>query len=178
LPAYRAYLADPAHGLSHTVEVNGATVTCTYRPTELLVAQELAGAAAPVTAAVRDSLGRAYAGKTYCTLTLSRHGGEIENALVNDPPAYQQALTYLNTGIAADAFLATSARDSVPASASMYVRQFGTMGRSNVLLVFDTRQLAPRQGFHLTLRGQQLGLRTMRFSFAARDLAALPTLKF
>ena len=50
--AYRTYLADPAHGLTHTVVANGATVTCTYRPLDLLVLQDLAGGA-PSTPAAR-----------------------------------------------------------------------------------------------------------------------------
>jgi hypothetical protein len=174
---YQTYLADPDHGLTHTTKANGATITCTYRPTALLVLQDLASLPS-ATPATRDSLARAYAGKTYCTLTLARNGAEIENQFVNNPAAYQQVLTYLNTGIAADAFLATTARDSVPAAASMYVRQFGTTGHSTLLLVFDTHQLAPQHGFYLTLRGQRLGLGTLRFSFASADLAALPALKF
>lgn len=171
---YQAYLADPAHGLTQTVEANGATITCTYRPTDLLVLQDLTS----TPTAGRDSLARAYAGKTYCTLTLARNGRELENQFVNDPAAYQQALTYLNAGIAADAFLVTTPRDSVPAVASMYLRQFGTTGHSTLLLVFDTHQLTPQQGFHLTLRGQRLGLGTLLFPFTAHDLAALPSLKF
>lgn len=173
---YAAYLADPAHGLSHTVEANGTTVTCAYRPADQLVQQELASIA-PAGASIRDSLAQAYTGKTYCTLTLGARGGEFESQFVTNPTAYQQVLTYLNTGIAADAFLATTPRDSVAALASMYVRQFGTTGHSTVLLVFDTHQLQPQQGFHLTLRGQQLGLSTLRFFFSAADLAALPPLR-
>lgn len=176
LAKYRAYLADPAHGLTHTREVNGATVTCTYRPIPLLVQQDLARLAA-TTPVTRDSLGRAYAGKTYCSLSLARDGGEIENSLVTTPPAYQQMLTYLNTGIAADTYLAT-AHDSVPALASMYLRQYGTTGQSTILLVFDTRKLAPEQGCHLTFQGQRLGLGTLRFPFTAHDLAALPPMQF
>lgn len=175
--SYRAYLTDPSHGLTHTTEANGATVTCSYRPTNLLVAQDIANTPA-ATSAILDSLTHAYAGKIYCTLTLSRQGSEIENQFINDPSSYQQVLTYLNTGIAADAFLVTASRDSVPATASMYVRQYGTTGHSTLLLVFDTHQLTPVQGFHLTLRGQRLGLGTLRFPFNAHDLAALPPLKF
>jgi hypothetical protein len=175
--AYRAYLTDPAHGLTHTTEVNGTTITCAYRPTELLVLQDLAGSQA-ATPATRDSLARAYAGKTYCTLTLARNGSEVENQFINDPARYQQAISYLNTGIAADAVLATTPQDSVAAVASMYVRQYGTTGHSTVLLVFDTHQLMPQQGFHLTLRGQRLELGTIQFAFAAADLAALPALQF
>ena len=179
LPAaeYRAYLADYTHGLTHTAEAGGATVTCTYRPTPLLVLQDLASV--PVaTPSVRDSLAHAYTGKTYCTLTLARQGSEIENQFVNDPAAYQQILTYLNTGIATDAFLTTTPLDSVPAAASLYIRQFGTTGHSTLLLVFDTHRLTPQKGFHLTLHGQRLGLGTLRFPFSGTDLAALPALKF
>ena len=173
---YKAYLMDPAHGLTHVQEANGATVTCTYRPIPLLVLQDLTRISAP-TAATRDSLEKTYAGKTYCAMSLTRDGGEIENALVTDPVAYQQALTYLNTGIAADTYLATTAHDSVPALASMYIRQYGTTGQSSILLVFDTHGLTPEKGFHLTFRAQRLGLGTLRFPFAARDLAALPALQ-
>lgn len=177
LNQYNVYLADPAHGLIHTVEANGATITCAYRPTDLLVQQDLANASA-ATPTIRDSVARAYVGKTYCALSLSRNGQELESQFVNDPTTYQQVLTYLNTGLAADAFLATTPHDSVAAAASMYVRQYGTTGHSTVLLVFDTHQLTPQQGFHLTLRGQRLGVGTLRFSFAAADLVALPPLQF
>lgn len=174
---YAAYLADPAHGLSHTVEEKGTTITCVYRPTDQLVQQELAASVLAATHA-RDSIARTYTGKTYCTLTLSTPNGGFESQFVSTPAFYQQVLTYLNTGIAADAFLATTSRDSVAALASMYVRQFGTTGHSTILLVFDTHQLQPQQGFHVTLRGQRLGLGTLRFPFAAADLAALPPLRF
>jgi hypothetical protein len=173
---YLAYLADPTHGLTHQVETGGIKVICAYRPTDQLVLQELSSIP-NATPAVRDSLARAYAGKTYCTLTLAGHSGELENQFVNDPVAYQQVLTYLNTGIAADAFLVTTPRDSVAASASLYVRQYGTTGHSTLLLVFDTHQLTPAKGFYLTLRGQRLGLGTLRFPFTGPDLAALPSLQ-
>ena len=170
-------MADPANGLIQTQEKDGITITCAYRPTPLLVLQDLAGASEPETTTSRDSLGRAYAGKTYCVLSFSRNGSEIENAFVTDPPAYQQVLTYLNTGMAADAYLATSSQDSVPALASMYLRQYGNTGRSTVLLVFNTSKLQPEAGFHLTVQAQRLGLGTLRFPFTAHALAALPALQ-
>ena len=171
------YLTDPAHGLTHTVEAGETTVTCAYHPTDLLVSRDLAGLPdAPIIA--RDSLARAYAGKTYCTLTLTRKGAEIENAFIADRTAYQQVINYLSTGLASDVFLVTSPHDSVPAFTSLYARGFGTTGHSTILLVFDTRRLAPQQGFLLTLRGQRLGFGTLRFPFAAHDLLALPPLKY
>lgn len=175
-PALRAYVQDPAHGLSHQVEAGPVTVTCTYRPSELLVAQELARTSQPPSAVTLDSLRRAYAGKTYFALSLAQNGVEIENRYLPNEQAFTQALTYLSTGIAADMFLVTLARDSIPALAAIYPRQYGATGRSTVLLVFNTRQLDLREGFHLTFRDRQFDLGTLHFPFAAADWQALPPL--
>jgi hypothetical protein len=175
--AYRAYLADPAHGLTQTIEAGGATITCVYRPTELLVLQDLAGQPAPPPA-TRDSLARAYAGKTYCTLTFSHNGQELENQFISQPLLRQRVVDYLQKGITADVFLATAPGDSVPAAASFYVQQYGISGHSTVVLVFTTPRLRLAQGFHLTLRGQTQGLGDHRFFFTSHDLGALPPLRF
>ena len=174
---YIAYLNDPAHGLTHTREVNGATITCAYRPTSLQVLQDLTRQPL-ATPALRDSVIRIYEGKTYCTLSLSRNNNEIEAQYVTDPAAFQQVLSYLNSGIAADTYLATSAHDSVAAFTSLYARQYGATGHSTILLVFDTHHLPVKQGFHFTFRGERLGLGTSRFFFAASDLGAVPAVQY
>jgi hypothetical protein len=174
---FRAYLADPQHGLVQTREAAGVTAMVTYLPVPLLVLRDLAHV--PTTGpAVRDSLAGSYAGKAYCTLSLSRQGVEIENILVNNRNAYEQAINYLNTGIAADTYLVSSPHDSVAALSSMYLRQYGTTGHTTILLVFDTRKYPIDRGFSLTLDGRRLGLGTLRFPFAARDLNALPALQY
>ncbi|GGF27933.1 hypothetical protein [Hymenobacter cavernae] len=176
--AYHAYLQDAAHGLTHEVEANGAVITCAYRPTDLLVAQDLAISRAVPAAELVDSLRRHYQGKTYCSLSLAQDGAEIENQFITNSTAYTNALAYLNTGIAADVFLVTPTLDSIPALASIYPRQYGTTGHSTVLLIFDTHQLDLSHGFHITFRGDQFNVGTLRFPFTASDLADLPTLRF
>lgn len=174
---YNAYVAAPIHGLTHTVEANGTTITCAYRPPSLLVLQDLVST--PATGpAIRDSLARAYAGKTYCTLTFSRNGRELENHFITQTLARQRVMDYLQHGIAADAFLVTAPHDSVPAAASFYVQQYGMSGHSTVVLIFATPRLRPTQDFQLSLRGQALGVGSPRFAFTAHDLAALPPLRY
>ena len=176
--AYLAYLTDPAHGLTHTREASGTTLTCTYRPTDLLVAQELRTLGRPATPGLLDSLRGSYAGKTYCALTLTKNGTDFESQFAGNPTTYGQVVSYLNTGIAADAFLVASPQDSVAAFTSFYPRQFGVVNHSTVLLIFNTPKGSPAAGFHFTLRGTRLGLNTLRFPFTASDLRALPALKF
>jgi hypothetical protein len=108
---------------------------------------------------------------------LAQNGVEIENRYLPDAQAFTQALAYLSSGIAADVFLVTPTRDSIPALAAIYPRQYGTTGRSTVLLVFDTHQLDLQQGFDLAFHDQFFNLSTLRFSFAAADLRDLPKLK-
>lgn len=172
---YRAWVADPAHGLVQTHQSQGVSVTCAYRPIDLLVLQELATATSPISPA---SQARAYAGKTCCTLYLTRNGSEVENIFVNDPNTYEKALAYLNTGIAPTVYLATALHDSVPALASMYLRQYGATGSSTVLLTFDTKQLDIAQGFTVTWHDNLFGLGTQRFLFSANTLAAVPTVSY
>ena len=177
-PAYLAYLTDPKHGLTHTQEVNGATISCSYRPPDLLLSQELAVRPA-TTPVVLDSLRRMYASKTYCTLTLSQGGAEIESPLIQNSDAYSQALAYLNTGITQDVILTSNAvpTDSVTALAATYPRQYGATGFSTVLLVFDTHALDLNNGFRVTFRGDKFNLGAVRFAFSGRDLDALPRLQ-
>lgn len=177
---YRAYIQDAHHGLTQTQEVNGATVTCSYRPPDLLVAQELGGRGGAASLAAVDSLRRSYAGRAYFSLALSQNGTEIENQLVTDHDAFTQAITYLGAGIAQDVYLATPAprADSVAALTALYPRQYGNTGRSTVLLLFDTRRLNLSRGFILSYHDQFFQLGNRRFRFAAGDLADLPALKF
>lgn len=176
--AYRAYLQDSAHGLTQQIAVEAATATCSYRPTAVLVAQDVRTHSLPSTPPTLDSLRRTYEGRAHFTLALSQGGAEIENQFVNDRLAYAQAIAYLNTGLAQDVYLAVPGQDSVAALAAAYPRQYGNTGRSTVLLVFDTRHLRLDRDFHLVFRDRQFGLGVLRFPFRAADLAALPDLKF
>ncbi|HEX8327129.1 MAG TPA: hypothetical protein VF629_06290 [Hymenobacter sp.] len=174
-----AYLNDSKHGLTQTQEINGATVTCSYRPTDLLVSQELAGQENEATAPTLDAVRRTYLGKVYCTLALSRDGAEIENGVIRDELAFGQAISYLSNGIAQNVFLRGAGQaDSVSALAATYPRQYGNTGRSTVLLVFAAPKLDITRGFTISYRDTQFNLGPMRFAFSANDIQDLPALQF
>lgn len=176
---YLAYLTDPKHGLTLTQETDGATITCTYRPTDLVVSQELASNEGDSRSLMVDSVRKAYATKLYCFLSLARDGGEIENANIRDETALGQAISYLNNGIAQDVFVRGLGQpDSVAALASTYPRQYGNTGRSTVLLVFPATHLDVSRGFTCSFRDSQFGLAPVRFVFTASSLRALPRLQF
>lgn len=172
-----AWVRDPAHGLSHQRQEEAVTISCTYRPTDLLVAQELARMQQRASPPQVDSLRHLYAGKTYFTLGLSRNGTEFENQYVTDPALYAQFIRYLNDGICRDVALVTPSHDSISAMAASYLRHYGTTGRSTILLVFNTQHLDLSPGFHFLLLGRNLALHNQRFDFTAKALATLPKLR-
>jgi hypothetical protein len=178
-PAYSTYLADPTHGLTQTQDANGITVTCSYRPPDLLVSQELTQEETTANPLYVDSLRRTYASKLYCTLALARDSAEIETSLIRDETALGQVLSYFSTGIAHDVYLRGLGQpDSVAALAATYARQYGNTGRSTVLLVFPASRLDVAQGFTISYHDTQFGLRTLRFIFSAQALRDLPALQF
>ena len=175
----REWAADPAHGLVQEVRNGSHTLTCRYRPTDLLVAQDLENARLSVTARAADSVRAAYADNVYFSLELAGPGGEIENTRINTPTAYSAALAYLNTGIAADTYLATDLPKAQPAAAIMsaYLRQYGATGHSTVLLVFQAP--SPSVGtsdYTVIFRDRMFGLGQPTFKFAKADLNHIPPL--
>ena len=111
--------------------------------------------------------------QTCFTLALRQDNQEIENQYLSNNAVYTRVVQYLNNDIAQDVFLTIPGLpDSVAATTASYPRQYGTTGRSSVLLVFPVPEKALRHGCHVTFRGNKLELGTQRFFFTAADIKA------
>ena len=106
-------------------------------------------------------------------LDLSINNQELENKYISNAVLYTRIIQYLNYDIAQDVYLRLPGRiDSVAAIAASYPRQYGSTGRSSVLLVFPVTDKELRHGCHVTFQGNKLDLSTRRFVFNARDIKA------
>ncbi len=173
---YTAYLNNPANGLVQTDTGNGLDMVCAFKPTELLVYQETAGAGAG-TATPIDSARAQYRNNVYVTLSFATNGQEIENAFLRDEPVHNACLSYLTHYVYQDVALCT-ATDTIPATASTYARQYGSTRASTVLVVFTKGATDLRHGFDILYRGDKFNLGTMRFPFAALALRNIPSLRY
>ena len=132
-------------------------VTCNYRPIK----------GAEHTA---KSLNRS---RSNFILAFASNNQEIENIYVSNSALYARVLQYLNYDIAHDVYLCLPGRlDSVAAIAVSYPRQYGSTGRSSVLLVFPVPDKALLHGCYVTFQGSTLELDTRRFVFTAQDIKA------
>ena len=111
--------------------------------------------------------------QTSFILTLANDGQEIENKYIIRSALYTRVLQYLNYDIARDVYLRLPNQpDSVAAVTASYPRQYGSTGRSSVLLVFPISEKQLRHGCFITFKGEKLELGTRRFVFTAQDIKA------
>src|SRR5258706_7487689 len=83
-----AYTFDPDHGLYQKLEKDGAIIEVIYRPSDLILYQQLKGEVK--SAAQVDSMKSYYRSMDYFLLRLSRNGKEITIPYAGDPSKFNQ----------------------------------------------------------------------------------------
>jgi hypothetical protein len=168
----KAYVLDTKNGLRKETEKNDVTIEVLYRPTELVLAQQLDGVTDQnerrKTIANFDSL-------SYFVLKLSRKGQEIENAYVSDNEKFVHVINYLSSSIGKNIYLVTE-RDTIHALDAVYARMFGASTATSVMIVFDEKLRARSGDIKFCLNDTELGLGQNEFEFDLSDIKKAPTL--
>lgn len=173
--AFLAYIHNPDNGLYQQQTVEGVEVSIQYRPTEILIAQELKNN--PQSGSNLDSLRKMYNSKLHFTLSFSKDEQEVENQFLPDRSQYNQAIQYLSYGLANNISLVSSS-DTIRPLGYVYPRMYSTTGRSSMFVVFDRDQLKEETGkFYILLQDTQLGLGMLVYPFRQRDLDNIPTIR-
>lgn len=168
----KSYISDPENGLSKSVMKGDINVNVLYRPSELVVAQQIAGVtnAEEIKQAHKD-----FDSLSYFVLKLDRDGQEIENKLVSDPERFGRVISHLSSGIASDIYVVAD-RDTLYAIDAIYTRMFGSAAATSVMAIFD-KSLKEKSGtlkFHLD--DETLGIGNVDFEFLTSDIKKAPTL--
>jgi hypothetical protein len=168
----KAYIVDPENGLIKTTSKGDVNINVIYRPSELVVAQQIDGVTdkAEIQRAHVD-----FDGLTYFVLKMDRNGQEIENKLVSDPERFGQVISHLSSRIASDIYVIGD-KDTVYAVDAIYTRMFGSAAATSVMVVFD-KSIKQNEGpltFHLD--DETLGLGHLNFKFLSSDIKKAPTL--
>jgi len=162
LEQYNGYLANPQNGLVKDFTRNNLHIVCAYKPKESFGETAAAG---------MDEK------NVYCTLSFSINGQEVENAFLRDERVHNECINYLTSYVYTDVSLCT-AKDTLPATASLYARQYGGAKASAVLVVFATNKTDLSHGFDILYRGDKFGVGPVRFSFSAVAVNHLPALHY
>lgn len=172
----RAFVAKQSNGLTKEKTIGEIKVRLTYRPTDLLVQQELGGA--PASPAHIEQLRQQYDDYLYFLLTYSANGKEIEGWRATSQAEFGTRVQTLAFGMAEVLSLNTDQRDSIPLVDFLYQRTFGGGSSSDVLFAFDRAATADADWLSFRLDDIGLGIGTTHFRFDTKAINTVPSIPF
>ncbi|WP_418501219.1 hypothetical protein [Flagellimonas sp.] len=128
------YLKDPRNDYHFVKKVRAVEYTLTYRPTDLMVSQELNEGASM---GAVDSIRRKYGPYMYFDLGISIDGQEVLNRKVYDKQIFGELVGQLSFGMADKIHLITKNRDTIELMDFAYPRLYGLSKNTKILLVFQ-----------------------------------------
>jgi hypothetical protein len=161
---------------TQATEVNNYRITVSYRPTDLLVSQEL-GETTPDAATV-NSLRQKYSKYYYFVLSLSKDNKE---ALLPAKGALEQYSGMVNTlsfRMKEFVTLTTSQSDTIPVADFVLDRTYGLRPSTDLLFVFSNERSHGKDWVQFNLNELGLGVSDQRFRFKTEDLDEAPGIDF
>lgn len=170
------YVRDPAHGLHISEQRGDLEVSALYRPTDLLVAQEL-GSERPTEEALAEFRNK-YGAYAYFILGFSK---ENKDALYNTAASYadfSENLQKLSFRLQEYLHMTTSSKDTVYMADYHFSRMHGMGGSTQVLVAFDRQDIADKDWVQLNLTELGFGAGRVNLRFDMSDIKRAPSIDF
>jgi len=170
------YVLDEDNGLSVQVHIDDTKIQMTYRPTDLLVAQELKNVSNLTTSLLlekREKYGHHY----YFILSLSNSGKDVLSSPANQA-GFSELLQTISFRMNEVVSLTTSKRDTIPVAGFLYNRTFGLSNSTDVLLVFDRTETKASDWVEISIDEFGLGIGKQSVRFKIKDLEDVPKINF
>jgi len=170
------YITDENNGYCYTKTVAGVNFVLQYRPTDLMVQQELDGK--PTTDKVKK-LREKYDKYLYFNLSMSKNNQELLSNVVRDKNQFGQMVNDLAFGMDQKVHLYTPKKDTLAMSDFIYPRMYGTTNATTILIVYPRDKKALKEEY-LNFVVQDLGLYTgdIKFKIETKPLQNQPRLSF
>ena len=171
-----AYVKEDVNGYHYQKSVGTVSYSLTYRPTDILVMQELSGKLSNIEI---DSLRKKYDEYLYFNLSISSNGQELLNERVGNKGAFGNLVNQLAFGMGEKVDMISSKRDTLALLDYVYPRMYGMGNNTNMLLVYPKeKSLLNQEYFHFTI--EDLGFSTGEVSFKVKTapIKDQPRLKF
>jgi hypothetical protein len=167
----QAYVRDEANGLSRSVEINHIKMQVLFRPTDLLVAQELRGVTVVTDSLVQEKR-KKYAPYYYFILSISSSDKDILDAS-SGHAGFSELLQTVSFRMNQVVNLTTPG-DTIPVADFVYNRTFGLSKSTDILLVFDKSEIGTSDWVQVNLDEFGLGAGKQSVRFKTTDLHSAP----
>ena len=170
------YLQDTDHGYLYQKNVNGYDFSLLYKPTDLLVDQELDEVH---TSEEVQKLRKKYSQYLYFTLSMSKNNKELLSATPKNRQEFGAMVDELAFGMSKKVHVFTSKKDTLELLDYVYPRMYG-MSKATTMLFVYPRDIKFLQEDYLNITIGDLGTYTgeVRFKIPTQKIKNEPRLRF
>ncbi len=155
------YIKEPDHGYYYEKTVNGVDFSILYKPTDLMVNQELPEERI---AAVIDSVRNKYDKYLYFTLSMSKNDHELLSNVAGNKQKFGAMVNELAFGMEQKVHLYTPKKDTIEMADYIYPRMYGMSGSTTMLFVYPREEEAMKEEY-LNITIEDLGFYTGEVKF-------------
>lgn len=170
------YISDEDNGLRYSKTINGVEYSLQYRPTDLVVNQELVD---KKNEKEISSLREKYSKYMYFNLSMSLNNKELLSNVVRNKAKFGQMVNNLAFEMDQKVHLFTKEKDTIKMADFVYPRMYGMTNSTSLMIVYPREEQDLDQDF-LTLTIEDLGLETgeVKFKISTKAILDQPQLKF
>lgn len=170
------YIQNEDNGYNYKKTVADVDYVLQYRPTDLLVKQELGDDTNP---AKVEKFRKHYGKYMYFNLSMSKNNQELLNGLAQDKAKFGQMVNELAFGMEEKLHLYSPTKDTLTLSDFIYPRMYGMSNSTSIMIVYprDTKYINQE---YLNFVIEDLGLETgdIKFKLDTKALKKEPKLSF
>jgi hypothetical protein len=170
----KQYILEPDNELVKEAVVEDYKIRVAYRPTDLLIAQEL-GTSQDI--ARINALRTKYSNQYYFILSLSKNDREAIQAGIMPQAQFSELLQTISFRMGAYVTMTTAARDTIPLTDYAYNRTFGMGSSNDILLVFKKEKMTG-DWLQINLAEFGLGVGRQSLRFMRKKLDNVPKIDF
>ncbi len=174
--ALMAYVSDINNGYTQHKSVNGTDFSITYRPTDMLVSQEMTE---EMSRAQIDSLRNKYESYLYFNLSLSKNNREILSNMSNSRGEFGAMVNQLAFGMRDKVHLISQKRDTLDLLDYVYPRLYGMGQATDIIFVYPKdEKLMQGEFVHFTIGDIGINTGEVGFKIPVEGIKNEPKLKF
>jgi hypothetical protein len=170
------YIQDEDNGYNYKKTVADVDYVLQYRPTDLLVKQELGEDKNP---AQVEKLRKQYSKYMYFNLSMSKNDQELLNGVARDKAKFGQMVNDLAFGMEEKLHVYTPTKDTLALADFIYPRMYGMSNSTSIMIVYPRDSKYMNQDY-LNFVIEDLGLDTgdIKFKLNTKALINEPQLVF
>ncbi|ELR73391.1 Putative lipoprotein precursor [Fulvivirga imtechensis AK7] len=173
----KSYVLDPDNELTKEISYKDYSVKVTFRPADLLIAQETGGET-EVEKEELERLRQKYSDHYYFILSLSRDNKEAHYQTGQGFGQFSELVQRLSFRMHEYVNLTTSAQDTIHVGDYIFPRTYGMGGATNLMFAFNREKSIGKEWLQLNLKEFGLGVGNQNFRFRIEDIETVPKINF